>query len=290
MSNMEDWDRRADADKKLLHFLPFIQMVYQHRLQTGATTAAQGGYINMYASLSAKSNVSNDNTAKTIAGTTNAHMENLLAQTTASLEAKANQINALLQQLVANNNQLNQQKQVILQHMAMLSMNPLLATMAQTYVPWATQIFALPPIQGYSQQYQQQFQQPYQQQYQQQGGGCGGGGHGGHAQCNRGRQRCGQMAPIQYIGGNQMIPYTPSGGQIQVAPKLQFTGIAKNWANQNMSFTCGFDMEDWHTSVTCPNKKQGHQDDFTRSNYMEYECANHQFCHEVMHKTMYPSM
>ncbi len=87
-----------------------------------------------------------------------------------------------------------------------------------------------------------------------------------------------------------MIPYIPSGVQIQAPPKLQFTNISKNWANQNVCFTCGFNMEDWNTSVTCPNKKQGHQDGFTHSNNMEYEHANHQFCCKVMHKMMYPSM
>ncbi len=162
MRNMEDWDRRADADKTWLHLRPFIQMAHQHCLQTGATTAAQGGYTNRYVGLSAKDNISNDDTTKTIVGTINAHMANLLAQTTASLEASANQINALLQQLAANNNQLNQQQQAILQQMAILFMNPPLGTMAQTYIPQATQIFAPPLIQGYTQQYQQQFQQPCQ--------------------------------------------------------------------------------------------------------------------------------
>ncbi len=47
--------------------------------------------------------------------------------------------------------------------------------------------------------------------------------------------------------------------------------------NQNVCFTCGFNVKDWHTSATCPRKKQGHQDGFTCSNYMEYESANHQF-------------
>jgi hypothetical protein len=72
-----------------------------------------------------------------------------------------------------------------------------------------------------------------------------------------------------------MILYIPSSVQIQAPPKPQFTNIIKNWANQNVCFTCGFDVEDWHTSVTCPDKKQGHQDSLTCSNYMEYEHANH---------------
>ncbi len=124
--DMEDWDRRADTNKTWLHLHPFIQMAYQRHLQTGATNAVQGGYTNRYVGLSAEDDVSDDSMTKTIAGT----IMCTLAQTTASPKANANQINALLKQLAANNNQLNQQQQAILQQMAMLSMNPPLATMA----------------------------------------------------------------------------------------------------------------------------------------------------------------
>jgi hypothetical protein len=95
-----------------------------------------------------------------------------------------------------------------------------------------------------------------------------------------------------FIGGNQMIPYIPRDAQQQPQPPLkpQFSNIVKLFANQNVCFMCGFDMEDWHMSTTCPNKKLGHQDGFTRSNYMDYKHANHKFCRKGMHKTMYPSM
>jgi hypothetical protein len=85
--NMEDWDRKADTDKTWLHLHPFIQTAYQHRLQTGVTTAAQGRYTNKYAGLSMEDEVSDDNMAETIVGTINLHMVNLSAQTNASIEA-----------------------------------------------------------------------------------------------------------------------------------------------------------------------------------------------------------
>jgi len=56
-----------------------------------------------------------------------------------------------------------------------------------------------------------------------------------------------------------------------------------------MCYSCGFDVEDWHTSRTCPYKKQGHQDGFTRANYMQYKQVGYPFCKKAMHKTMYPS-
>jgi hypothetical protein len=135
---------------------------------SGATTTAQGRYTNRYAGLSAEDEVSNNDTAETIAGTINLHMANLLVQTTASIEANATQINALLQQLAATNNQLNLQQQAILQQMAMLSTNSPPTMMTRTYyVPPAPDIFSPPPLQRSQQQNQHMVPQPYQQQYQQ---------------------------------------------------------------------------------------------------------------------------
>ncbi len=63
----------------------------------------------------------------------------------------------------------------------------------------------------------------------------------------------------------------------------------KWYSNQNMCYTCGFDVKDWHTSATCQCKKQGHQDGFTHANYMQYAQAGYPFCKIVMHKNLYPS-
>jgi hypothetical protein len=87
-----------------------------------------------------------------------------------------------------------------------------------------------------------------------------------------------------------MILYIPTG----IHPPLQqqylkYSNIIKTFANQNVCYTCGFDVEDWHTSATCNRKKPGHQDGFAHSNYMEYAPANHPFCRKAMNKTMYPS-
>ena len=79
-------------------------------------TAGQGGYAsrNHFTALAADGTAitkegSNDNTAETITGTINSHMAHLSQQTTATLEANTNQINASLQQLTWNNEQLHQQ-------------------------------------------------------------------------------------------------------------------------------------------------------------------------------------
>ncbi len=80
----------------------------QRQLALGMITASQGGYAsrNCLASLSAVADVLDKDTVETIARTLTLHMANLLAQTAASIEANAMQINASLQQLASNNAQL----------------------------------------------------------------------------------------------------------------------------------------------------------------------------------------
>ncbi len=96
--------------------------------------------------------------------------------------------------------------------------------------------------------------------------------------------------PIPYVGNNSIIPYIPAGAN---PPPRQrnpnFSNIVKLFVNQNVCYTCSFDVEDWHMSATCSGKKPGHQDGFTQSDFMEYKHTNHPFNRKAMHKTMYPS-
>jgi hypothetical protein len=92
---------------------------------------------------------------------------------------------------------------------------------------------------------------------------------------------------MPYIGGKQLLPYVPGGMQQQPAPN---TLNKKKWyTNQNVCYTCGFDVEDWHTSNSCPIKKEGHQNGFTCTNYMQYEQVGYPFCKKAMHKNIYPT-
>jgi hypothetical protein len=170
-----------------------------------------------------------------------------------------------------------------MQQMAMMSFTPQQVAAPTQYIP--------APV-----QYNPMFQQQQGTRYA--GTRTGGHGRGGSrgGRSRRGRSGgCGGMmmpAPMPFIGGTQMIPYLPIGVQQQVQhpPNPRFSNIVKLFANQNVCFTCGFDVEDWHTSATCPNKKAGHQDGFIRANYMEYKRANHRFRRKGMHKMMYPSI
>jgi hypothetical protein len=241
-------------------------------------TAGQGGYASCnrfagFANNAADDDVSDDDTAKTIATTIISHMANLSKQMAASFEANTMQINASLQQLATNNARLHQQQQLL-----MLTTNAAM-TRNNTYVAPPTQIYTPPSLHGFQQQ----------SCYPHCGDGCGGGcSRGGRAcRAHGGRGRGTPMPPpIPYVGTN--IPYIPAG----VNPPQRnpgFSNIVKAYANQNVCYLCGFDVEDWHTSATCNQKKPGHQDIFTCSNYMEYKRTNHPFSQKAMHKTMYPS-
>jgi hypothetical protein len=98
--NLEDWDRKPDANKAWHNLCPFIQEAYKLCLQLGMMTASQGGYAsqNRFAGFTAtdKECLSNDDTAKTIAGTISSHFANLSTLTAASIKANSLQVNAFL--------------------------------------------------------------------------------------------------------------------------------------------------------------------------------------------------
>jgi hypothetical protein len=223
-------------------------------------------------------------------------MAHLSQQMTATLEANVNQINDSLQQLALNTEQLYQQQQALMQQMAMLTTNDnvprtrIAVGGARINYPAAIPAITCPPTQMYAPSPLQGFQQ--QQPYcSPRGGGRGCGGPSCQGGGGRGRGK--MPAPqIQYptIGGTSTIPYIPAGFQLHPCQRNpEFSNIVKVRANQIVCFLCGFDVEDGHMSATCANKKMGHQDGFSCSNFMEYEQMNHPFCRKGMHTTMYPS-
>jgi hypothetical protein len=243
---MDDWDQKADNAKTYLLFYLFIQDAYQSCLPSGAIATGQGGYasFNRFAGLTTNNNISDNNTAETIAGTISSHMANLSAstsaQTTVSNDTNMSLINASLQQFVANKNMRNQQHQKMMQQFAMLSTN---AT-THNFIPLAAWVF--------------------NQQHQNYGGQRNGGCTGGSSQGGRGPP---SRTPA---AGGTIIPYVPPTlpGAIPfinpgIPPALQqqnpqFSNITKCWLDQNVCFSCGFYVEDWHNSATCPRKKPGH--------------------------------
>ncbi len=132
-------------------------------------------------------------------------------------------------------------------------------------------------------------------------GGCGGqGGRGGQS---RGGGR-GQRTPFathmqnqkQGHGGrgsNGGIPIAPGGAGFVGQPATQaaaYSNITKMFANWNVCYTCAFDIEDGHTSVTCPRgwRKPNHQEGFDQNNAQAYIYAGWKPSTKGRNKTQFP--
>jgi hypothetical protein len=65
----------------------------------------------------------------------------------------------------------------------------------------------------------------------------------------------------------------------------------KKFVNWNLCFSCGFDVEEGHTSKTCPAnwRKMNHQEGFTRENSRQWINAGYDPCTKGMHKSQFPN-
>ena len=154
----------------------------------------------------------NNSTTKTIVESINSHMANLSAsvitQSNASNNTNTAIFNASMQQMAANKAKRNNEHAQMLQQFAMM----------KTYQPGSQQfanqnrlrvmagsgalsIPVLAPTQHWAPE--------------KNWASTGGGGHGGnrsHTGCgHRNQRRPAQGAPVLFVGGNQMIPYIPTG-------------------------------------------------------------------------------
>ncbi len=129
--------------------------------------------------------------------------------------------------------------------------------------------------------------------------GQGGGGHQ-RGRCGRGctgsrggRRRCRAFAN-QVPGGNGGIPPFVNGPPLAFMPPIGArvnapfqSNLTKRHANWNVCWLCGFDMEDGHTSATCPThwRKTDHQVGFTCGNAQQWINQGYAPCTKGMHKT-----
>ncbi len=93
-------------------------------------------------------------------------------------------------------------------------------------------------------------------------------------------------AMVPYGGG---ITQPPTGVQQQQRRNPDFSNIYKVHNNWNVCFSYGFDIENGHTSITCPFKRWNHQDSFTHKNAQQFIVAGYDPCTKGMHKTVLPS-
>ncbi len=140
--------------------------------------------------------------------------------------------------------------------------------------------------------------------------GNGGGGRGGCSRqgCNRcgdGRNQCTLFANFECNQGGRDVDWGRGGSRIPQAPgtfhpheptfvppnsqniAVPFSNTVKSYANWNVCYSCRFDMEDGHTSVTCHKlwRKPNHQDNFTCANAQEYLNVWWDPCTKGMHKS-----
>jgi hypothetical protein len=241
----------------------------------------------MYHVLDRGNNTSNANTTVTqtaAAATTGSTLGNTYQATAIPPE-----LTAAINTILANQQFLYQYIALLSQQMAALSFHAQLPTQAcqpALHTP-PIQHLAIPGLPAYGGNHG-----GYQHGYQQ--GRCGGRSTG-HPRNGRNNNRRGHgctpfadhMAAQScgYGGGTSAFP--PTGGITQQPFQSNLVKQHNNW---NGCYLCGFDVEDNHTSMTCPLgwRKPPHDVTLTRDNAQTFLAMGCNACTEGMHKTLLP--
>jgi hypothetical protein len=125
------------------------------------------------------------------------------------------------------------------------------------------------------------------------GGGCQRGGRGRGCSSSRGGGRGRGAFAHQFPGVVGGIPPFVNGPPAAVVPPTGAgvnapfqSNTTKRYANWNVCWSCRFDVEDGHTSATCPTHwhKTNHQVGFTRVNAQQWINKGYWPCTKGMHK------
>jgi rubrerythrin len=243
--DFDDWDRKPSSDRIWTNLKTFVQECYTRRLNASSITSGMHGYVqNAFNVLQEESEEEDDDVQTVIthmaALTTQSQLTaTTTAETSESVAAAINQLNA--------NQQAMQQQFAAFANQRNTTYHP-----APTMQPPITQ-FSIPNITSFNT------------------AGRGGGRHGGHGRGGRanfvntggrnaqtpfanfvGRGGQGGLPPIGGGGGRGggVVPFTQQAMPRNAAP--MYSNIIKKKANWNVCFSCGFDVEDGHTSKTCP--------------------------------------
>jgi hypothetical protein len=277
----------------------FIHGAYGRRLTAMAlrSTSGQNRYANqtIYNVMEAGlDNDTDDDTVTTVTQTT--------ALTTTAGNVTPSDITAIRAEVAAAINQLSANQLAIMSQMAAtnaqmaaLSVVPPQARHTRAFAP--RKQFHVLPIQQVAVPMQQSFlaigAYPSGRGGQWAWRGCGRSGrHGGRshtpfADAMRGAGTAQHIAAMVPYGGG--ITQPPTHVQQQQRRNPDFSNIYKVHNNWNVCFHCGFDIENGHTSITCPLKRWNHQDSFTRGNAQQLIAAGYNPCAKGMHKTVLPS-
>jgi hypothetical protein len=280
----------------------FIHAAYGRRLTAMAlrSTSGQNEYANqtIYNVMAdGLDDDSDDDTVTTITQTAAVATTAPSSGATTGATAISAEVVAAINQLAANQTAIMSQMAATNAQMAALSVVPPPAQQVPTYPPRGQ--YNIPPI--------QQVAVPMQQPFPAIGTYLPGRG-GPRAGCGRGRggRRGGRSrtpfadatraASGSFQPGAAIVPYNggmaqPPTAMVHQQPRRNpdFSNIYKVHNNWNACFRCGFDIEDGHTSITCPFKWWNHQDSFTRENAQQFIAAGYDPCTKGMHKTVLPT-
>jgi len=259
----QEWRSKPAADRTFDNLVTFMTEKYNLWLETGTPAAQQGYGLNAEGSAAGSEEVDAAYAESITAfGDVNRHNAHTFQNMSAANTQLINSVMPVLQQL---------QQQVQGLAMAARAQPPGPTANQAPYQapPPPMQYMAPPPAQMPYQQppmqpsYQPAYQAPYQQPYGNQGtggrrlGGRGGGnrnGGRGTQQPYQGQQQYGQQQYGQQQFGQMPQPSQPNN--------------LKHYHNWNYCWTHGCDVQDWHTSMSCRDKRMGHMDYATRENRM----------------------
>ena len=268
----------------------FFQAAYGRRLTSLSlrSTSGQGGYAsnNMYNAFAGIDDDTDDDTVTTITPITSVAATATTTTAPAGSSAQHSTPTTVNAEIAAAINQLSANQATIMSQMAALSFAP-----AQASPHTRRTVATVPPIQTLAVPLQQHFPT---------GGNFSAGRTGRRGGRGRGRSRGGRSRTpfADYMrtqggmvpSGGGIVPFQPTlpTGITQVK-NPDYSNIYKRHNNWNVCFSCGFDIEDGHTSATCPFRKPNHQQSFNRENAQQFIAAGYDPCTKGMHKTILPS-
>ena len=283
-----EWNGFLAANKTWIGLKLHFEEAYELRLASSAGTSRTNGYVN-----NAEAMDDDDSINSITASLSTIHLAN-----NANYQALQDNVQAARQENAAFSQQIAALRSEMSQYRSASVAGP---PIAPTYVAAP----AIAPVPAYIQPQAPAYQPTYQQT---QGGyGRGGsrtrnnrgrGGRGGRGNRRNGSYGTQNTAPA-YVATYGAVPppapttygaIPPPAAQTQ-APKpaaAAYSNTTKTFNNWEMCYSCGWDVEEGHNSMTCQNRKTGHQVGCTRANAPQYIAASHWCSKKAMHKVNLP--
>jgi hypothetical protein len=269
---IDDWaqsEETVDWIKNWPNLRHHFTSHYNTKLASGGGTMQQHGYVNM----AADGDITDDDSVHTIQQSfANIHLANNAGfqSTQESLSLLTNETRAMRAEIDA----LRAERANYTRSAPPAAAIPTYVNTPPTYAPPAYTPYNPPTGQAAPAAY---------------GRGRGRGGRGGR----RGRGGRGSGAPA--VGAPPTAvpgipPPTYATAAAATPARAPYSNTVKMFANWNICYTCGWDVDEWHTSSTCPQdwRKVGHQEGLTRQNWDGYKAAGHWPSAKGKHKTQLP--